>query len=288
MWALVGSTFVRDNEAVVSVHDRGFRYGDGVFDTLRVYQGHPFLLDRHLARLLDGATALGITPLPAIAALARLIRELIDRNGLPHALVRTTLTRGASPGWDLVEATDPTLVVVEQPFAGYPERLYTSGASIVLLTDARLRPAALTPTVKSLSLLAHVQAKREATSQGADEAVLCTESGFIAEGTVSNVFCVEDGCLRTPPLADGILQGVTREVVLDLARRDGLLTEEHSLTPESLREADEVFLTSTGMEVLPVTRVDGNVVGSGKPGPMTLTLRKRYQELVRETLGTKH
>lgn len=287
MWALVNGTFVRDQDAVVSVHDRGFRYGDGVFDTLRVYQGHPFLLDRHLARLLDGATALGITPLPAIAALAGLIRELIDRNGLPHALVRTTLTRGASPGWDPVEATDSTLVVVEQSFAGYPDRLYTSGASIVLLTDASLRPAALTPTVKSLSLLAHVQAKREATNQGADEAVLCTESGFIAEGTVSNVFCVEDGRLRTPPLADGLLQGITREVVLDLARRDGLLTEESSLTPESLREAAEVFLTSTGMEVLPVTRVDGRPIGSGGTGPVTLALRRRYQEFVAETLGTR-
>jgi branched-chain amino acid aminotransferase len=286
MWALVNGTFVRDQDAVVSVHDRGFRYGDGVFDTLRVYQGHPFLLDRHLARLLDGAAALGITPLPDIAALARLIRELTDRNGLPHALVRTTLTRGVSPGWDPVEATDRTLVVVEQPFVGYPERLYTSGASIVLLTDTRLRPAAWVPTVKSLSLSAHVQAKREATNQGADEAVLCTESGLVAEGTVSNVFCVEDGRLRTPPLADGILQGVTREVVLDLARRDGLLTEEAQITPESLQEADEVFLTSTGMEVLPVTRVDGHLVGSGKPGVVTLTLRKRYQEFVRQTVGT--
>jgi branched-subunit amino acid aminotransferase/4-amino-4-deoxychorismate lyase len=135
--------------------------------------------------------------------------------------------------------------------------------------------------------MAHVQAKREATDQGADEAVLCTESGFVAEGTVSNIFCVEDGRLRTPPLSDGILQGITREVVLELARRDGLLTEESSLTPESLGEADEVFLTSTGMEVLPVTRVDGHPVGSGHPGPITLALRRRYQELVRETLGTR-
>jgi branched-chain amino acid aminotransferase len=163
--------------------------------------------------------------------------------------------------------------------------LYASGASIVILNESRLRPAALAPDVKSLSLMAHVQAKREAIEQGADEAVLCTESGFVAEGTVSNIFCVEDGRLRTPPLSDGILQGITREVVLDLARRDGLVTEESSITPESLREADEVFLTSTGMEVLPVTRVDGRPVGSGQPGAITLALRRRYQEFVRETLG---
>jgi branched-chain amino acid aminotransferase len=284
MWALVGGTFVRDNEAVVSVHDRGFRYGDGVFDTLRVYDGHPFLLERHVARLLEGARVLGITPLPDSSALARLTRDLIDRNGLLHALVRTTLTRGVSPGWEPAESADPTVVVVEHSFAGYPERLYTSGASIVVLTENRLRPAALAPTVKSLSLTAHVQAKREAAEQGADEAILCTESGFVAEGTVSNIFCVEDGRLRTPPLSDGILQGITRDVVLDLARRDGVLTEESSLTPESLREADEVFLTSTGMEVLPVTRVDGRPVGSGHPGAITLSLRKRYQKLIREGL----
>jgi branched-chain amino acid aminotransferase len=276
---------VRDSEAVISVHDRGFRYGDGVFDTLRVYEGRPFLLERHVARLLNGARALGIAPLPDASALGRFIRELIDRNGLLHAVVRTTLTRGASPGWDPSEAADPTLVAVEQPFSGYPERLYASGASIVILNESRLRPAALAPDVKSLSLMAHVQAKREAIEQGADEAVLCTESGFVAEGTVSNIFCVEDGRLRTPPLSDGILQGITREVVLDLARRDGLVTEESSITPESLREADEVFLTSTGMEVLPVIRVDGRPVGSGQPGAITLALRRRYQEFVRETLG---
>jgi branched-chain amino acid aminotransferase len=159
---------------------------------------------------------------------------------------------------------------------------------VAVITDPRLRPAAPAPAVKSLSLLAHVQAKREATNQGADEALLCNDSGFVAEGTVSNVFCVEDGRLRTPPPSDGILQGITRDVVLDLARRDGLVTEESSLTPDSLWEADEVFLTSTGMEVLPVTHIDGHVVGSGRPGPMTLTLRKRYQEFVRETVGTNH
>lgn len=287
MWALVGGTIVPDSEAVVSVHDRGFRYGDGVFDTLRVYEGRPFLLERHVARLLNGARALGITPLPDPPTLARLIRELIDRNEPLHAVVRTTLTRGVSPGWDPGEAVDPTLVAVEQPFSGYPERLYTSGASIVVLNESRLRPAALAPYVKSLSLMAHVQAKREASEQGADEAVLCTEAGFVAEGTVSNIFCVEDGRLRTPPLSDGILQGITREVVLDLARRDGLLTEESSLTPEVLREADEVFLTSTGMEVLPVTRIDGHPVGSGQPGQITLALQHRYHELVRETLGIR-
>jgi branched-chain amino acid aminotransferase len=286
MWALVGGFFVRDDEAVVSVHDRGFRYGDGVFDTLRVYERQPFLLERHIARLLNGARALGIAPLPDPPMLARWIRELIDRNEPKHAVVRTTLTRGVSQGWDPSEATDPTLVVVEQPFSGYPERLYASGASIVVLNETRLRPAALAPYVKSLSLMAHVQAKREATEQGAEEAVLCTEAGFVAEGTVSNIFCVEDERVRTPPLSDGILQGITREVVLDLARRDGLVTEESSLTPESVREADEVFLTSTGMEVLPVTRVDGRPVGSGQPGPVTLALRRRYQQLVRETIGT--
>lgn len=285
MWALVGTTFVRDSDAAVSVHDRGFRYGDGVFDTLRVYGGQPFLLERHVARLIEGARFLGITPAPDSEALVRLIRELIDRNGLLHALARTTLTRGLSPGWDPVESTDPTLVIVEQPFAGYPERLYTAGASVAVITDPRLRPAAPAPAVKSLSLLAHVQAKREAINQGADEALLCNDSGFVAEGTVSNVFCVEDGRLRTPPLSDGILQGITRDVVLDLARRTGLLTEEAQITPESLQESDEVFLTSTGMEVLPVTRVDRRPVGSGHPGPITLALQTRYQEFVRETIG---
>ncbi|MFZ5861935.1 MAG: aminotransferase class IV [Nitrospirota bacterium] len=277
---MVNGTFVPDREAVVSVHDRGFRYGDGVFDTLRVYRGQPFLIDRHLARLIEGATALGIAPLPTASALAGTIRDLIERNELPEALVRTTVTRGVTTGWDVRHDGTPTVVIVEQPFAGYPDQLYRSGASIVILANTRLRPAALTPSVKSLSLLAHVQAKREASGQGADEAVLCTESGHVAEGTVSNVFCVKNGTLHTPPLSDGILQGITREVVLDLARRDGIKSAEDRLTPDQLREADEVLLTSTGMEVLPVTRVDGRHVGSGQPGQATLALRRRYQEFV--------
>ncbi|HET8760289.1 MAG TPA: aminotransferase class IV [Nitrospiria bacterium] len=287
MWAFVDGVFVQDRDAVVSVHDRGFRYGDGVFDTLRVYRGQPFLIERHLARLIQGATALGIAPLPTASALASTIRDLADRNGTPDALVRTTVTRGVSPGWDVRHAGNPTVVVVEQPFAGYPDQLYVSGASIVILADIRLRPSALTPAIKSLSLLAHVQAKRDATDQGADEALLCTESGFVAEGTVSNVFCVMGGTLRTPPLSDGILQGITREVVLELCRRNSIPAVEDHITPDQCRNAEEVFLTSTGMEVLPVTRVDGHPIGSGQPGAVTLGLRRRYQEFVRETLGTR-
>jgi branched-chain amino acid aminotransferase len=285
MWAFVNGVFVRDQDAVVSVHDRGFRYGDGVFDTLRVYRGRPFLIERHIGRLIEGATAIGVAPLPTASALASAIRDLIDRNEIAEALVRTTVTRGISTGWDARHAGDPTVVIVEQPFAGYPDQLYRSGASIVILANTRLRPSALTPAAKSLSLLVHVQAKRDATARDADEAVLCSESGVVAEGTVSNIFCVRNGRLHTPPLSDGILQGITREVVLGLARRDGIETVEDRITPDELRTADEVFLTSTGMEVLPVTRVDGRRVGSGQPGAITQNLRKCYQEFVRETLG---
>jgi branched-chain amino acid aminotransferase len=284
VWAFVDGVFVKDRDAVVSVHDRGFRYGDGVFDTLRVYRGQPFLIERHLARLIEGATAVGISPLPTASALASTVRDLIDRNEIAEALVRTTVTRGVSTGWDSRHAGDPTVVIVEQPFGGYPEALYRSGASIVILVNTRLRASALTPAVKSLSLMAHVLAKRDATAQNADEAVLCAESGSVAEGTVSNVFCVKEGRLRTPPLSDGILRGITRDVVLELARRTGLETNEDRMSPDELRTADEVFLTSTGMEVLPVTRADGRPVGSGHPGPITLALRRGYQVVVRETL----
>lgn len=252
-----------------------------------MYRGQPFLIERHLARLIDGATAVGIAPLPTASALASTVRDLIDRNEIAEALVRTTVTRGVSTGWDARHAGDPTVVIVEQPFAGYPDQLYRSGASIVILANTRLRPSALTPSAKSLSLLAHVQAKRDATDHGADEAVLCTESGSVAEGTVSNVFCVKNGRLHTPPLSDGILQGITREVVLGLARRDKIETVEDRVTPDELRTADEVFLTSTGMEVMPVTRADGRPVGTGHPGPITLALRRGYQEMVRETLESR-
>jgi branched-chain amino acid aminotransferase len=282
MWAYVNGAFVPDRDAVVSVHDRGFRYGDGVFDTLRVYDGRPFLLDEHVGRLVASSKTLGIGGLPPENALSALIREVISRNGFSNALIRTTVSRGVSDGWEPDPAARPSLVVVGRAFSGYPDHLYRDGASIVV-TTIRMPASDLDPVLKSLNRLPQVQAKREAMTRGADEAVLCTDTGLVAEGCVSNVFCVDAGRIITPPASVGLLPGITRGVVIDLARREGLACDEAPFGPEDLQGADEVFLTSTGMEVLPVTRVDGRQIGGGRPGPIASALRRRYHIRIRES-----
>ena len=283
MWAYVNGTFVPDRDAAVSVHDRGFRYGDGVFDTLPVYDGRPFLLGEHVGRLVASSQALGIGGLPPEDALSALIREVINRNGFGNALIRTTVTRGGSDGWEPDPTARPSLVVVGRPFSGYPEHLYRDGASIAVVTTVRIPASALDPALKSLNRLAQIQAKREAMARGADEGVLCTETGLVAEGSVSNVFCVDTGRIMTPPASVGLLPGITRGVVIDLARREGLACDETPFSPEDLESADEVFLTSTGMEILPVTRVDGRPIGVGRPGPIASALRRLYHVRVRES-----
>jgi branched-chain amino acid aminotransferase group I len=285
VWAYVNGIFAPDREAVLSVHDRGLRYGDGVFDTLRVYDGHPWLLAEHVQRLRRSADVLGLVGVPSAESLTAVIGEIIARNGFGNALVRTTLTRGASEGWEADPDARPTLIVVGHPFSGYPDRMYTHGASVVVTATTRIPASALDPALKSLNVLPQVLAKREATARGADEAILCTEHGLVAEGSVSNVFCVEGGRLATPPASVGLLPGITRGVVIDLARRQGLACDEVLLTPEDLRRADEVFLTGTGMEVLPVTRVDGQRIGDGRPGAVTSALRRWYQAAVRERVS---
>ncbi len=282
MWAYVNGAFVPDRDAAVSVHDRGFRYGDGVFDTLRVYDGRPFLLGEHLGRLSVSSQALGIGGLPPEDVLSALVREVISRNGFGHALIRTTVTRGGSDGWEPDPTARPSVVVVGRPFSGYPAHLYRDGVSIAVVTTVRIPASALDSAIKSLNRLAHIQAKREAMARGADEGVLCTETGLVAEGSVSNVFCVDAGRIITPPPSVGLLPGITRGVVIDLARREGLACDEAPFSPEDLQNADEAFLTSTGMEVLPVTRVDGRPIGGGRPGPIALALRRLYQGRVRD------
>lgn len=287
VWAYLNGEFVPDRDAVVSVHDRGLRYGDGVFDTIRVYDGQPFLLERHVNRLLEGAASLGLSRLPAASTLMRVIEELIERNGLREALVRATLTRGASEGWTPDDAARPTIIIIQKPFAGYPEDRYARGASIVIAETVYAPAASPTHAIKSLNYLTRVQAKREAMARGADEAVLCTEAGLVVEGSVSNIFCVDDGRVRTPAASLGLLSGITRAIVIDLARREGLPCEEALLTSEDLRQADEILLTNTGMETLPVTAVNGLPIGGGRPGPIGTALRRWYRTYVSERLSAR-
>jgi len=278
MWVYLNDRFVPKEEAVVSVFDHGFLYGDGVFETLRAYRGRIFQLTEHLARLERSASAVGMALPVTRERLADLARESLTRNQLQEAYVRITVSRGPGEiGLDPALCKSPTLVVIAKPFEPYPKSFYTDGVSVIIAQTRRNPPEALPPHVKSLNFLNNVLAKMEANAAGSHEALLLNYRGEVTEGTTSNVFVVQGQRLRTPAVECGLLAGITRGIVLQLAREGGIPVEERRLTVRDLTDAEECFLTNTTQEVLPVTRVDRRSIGDGRPGQITRRLHASFR-----------
>lgn len=275
------------SQARVSVFDRGFLFGDGVFESMRSLRGHVFRLERHLARLQQSASLIELTlPLTEVAFRAA-IDSLLQANGLREARLRLTVTRGPGRPGDYVEATGPpTTVITASSFQELDPRLYERGVSVVTSSRCAIPIAAINPAIKSISRLASVLARREASRAGAFESLLLNTDGCVTEGTASNLFLVVGGALSTPATADGSLPGVTREAVIELAGKAGLHTAEERVPAARLAQAEEVFLTNTSWGVLPVAAVDGRPVASGLAGPVGRMLRDAYHALlIRETGG---
>lgn len=278
MWIYLNDRFVPKDEAVVSVFDHGYLYGDGVFETMRAYQGKVLLLTNHLARLERSAFALGISLPVSCERLADLVREALTQNQLQEAYLRVTVSRGPGEiGLDPALCKAPTLVIIAKPFQPYPDSFYTHGVSVMIAKTRRNSPEAIPPHAKSLNYLNNILANMEAKTAGAHEALLLNHRNEVTEGTTSNVFVVREGRLRTPAIDCGILAGLTRGVILKLARDRGIETDEVRLTANDLYDADECFLTSTTQEVLPVTRVDGKMIGTGRPGELTRQLHASFR-----------
>jgi branched-chain amino acid aminotransferase len=278
MWIYLNDRFVPKDEAVVSVFDHGFLYGDGVFETMRTYHSKVFLLTDHLARLERSASTLRLSLPVSRERLADLVRETLTRNRLQEAYLRVTVSRGPGEiGLDPTLCKAPTLVIIAKPFQPYPDSFYTHGVSVMIAKTRRNSPEAIPPHVKSLNYLNNLLAKMEANTAGAHEALLLNHHGEVTEGTTSNVFTVREGRLRTPALDCGILAGLTRGIILTVARDLGIATEETRLTAEDLYQAEECFLTNTTQEVLPVTRVDGKMIGDGLPGEITRRLHASFR-----------
>jgi len=274
MQIFLNDRFVDRKEALISVFDHGFLYGDGVYETLRTYGGRFFMLQPHLARLQRSARLIGLTiPIPE-SQWPALLRESLDRNGLPDAHFRITISRGEGDlGLDPALCPRPTVVIMAKPVVRYPDRLFQEGVALALVTVRRNLPAALSPQIKSLNFLNNILAKREAAEAGAFDALMLNADGWVTECTTSNVFMVRQGRLCTPSVDCGILEGITREVVMTLAREQGLTVEEGRYPASALDEAEEAFLTNTSMEIMPVRAINGRAVGAGRPGPVTLRLR---------------
>jgi branched-chain amino acid aminotransferase len=277
-FASVDGRIMPAEEARVSVLDNGFAFGDSVYEVLRTYGGRPFEPGRHFRRLRASASRLGFEVPPSDTDLLARAEELLDRAANPESYIRIIVSRGRGDcSYDFDSVVGPTVVMVAKPLAPHPERHYAEGIRVAAVSIRRNHPRALDPAIKSSNLLNNILAVREARARGAEEPLLLNQEGFLAEGASTNVFLTRAGMLLTPPLAAGILAGITREVVLELAARLGLPAREQALRLDDLLAADEAFLTSTTREIVPIREVDTTVVGAGRPGPMTRRLMEAFR-----------
>ncbi len=270
-------------DAKVSVYDHGLLYGDGVFEGLRIYAGKVFRLKEHIERLFDSARHIALEIPLSREALTEAVLNTVRVNAKHEGYIRLIVTRGAGTlGLDPRKTADPQVIVIVDDISLYPAELYENGMEIVTASTIRNHPNALNPRVKSLNYLNNVLAKIEATRAGVLEALMLNHKGEVAEASADNVFTVKRGVLMTPPTDAGILEGITRNAILDLAHAAGIPAREATMTRHDIYAADECFLTGSGAEVIPVIKVDGRPIGSGKPGPITRQLRESYQHLTRQ------
>jgi len=264
----------------VSIFDRGLLYGDGIFETIRAYHGRLFRFDDHIRRLERSARGIALRLPHHPRRYRRQLLDLLAANRLHDALIRLTVTRGVGPaGLDPPWPTRPTVIIVARPFTSYPAALYRRGFRVVTAKIRRPPPTAAPPHAKHLNYMVNILAKREATRRRADDALLLSSAGHLCEGTTSNLFFICGNRLLTPSRATGLLEGITRRVILELAHRLKIPVRQGEFTPRTLLAADEAFLANTSYEVMPVVRVDGRTIGSGRPGPLTQRLHRAFAGL---------
>jgi len=270
-------------QAVISVYDHGLLYGDGIFEGIRVYSGRVFRHQDHLERLYESARAIRLEIPLSLDEMRAAVEQTVAANQLVDGYVRLVVTRGAgSLGLDIRRTSHPMVIIIADTISLYPEEMYEKGMEIITASTIRNHPGALSPRIKSLNYLNNILAKIEGTDAGCAEALMLNHLGQVAECTGDNIFIVKNGVLKTPPTDAGILEGVTRNVVIELARDAGIDVREMSLIRHDLYVADECFLTGTAAEVISVTKLDGRPIGAGVPGPITRQLRAKFQEYVRQ------
>ena len=278
----INGELVDKSDAKLSVYDHGLLYGDGVFEGIRVYGGSVFLLGEHIDRLYECARAIRLEIPMTKPDLTAAVEQTVAANGIDDGYVRLVVTRGAGYlGLDIRKTSDPQIIIIADTITLYPEEYYRDGLSIITASTIRNHPGALSPRIKSLNYLNNILAKIEATDAGCQEALMLNHQGQVAECTGDNIFIVRRGVLKTPPTEAGILEGITRNAVIDLARDAELTVQEVPLLRHDIYAADECFLTGTAAEVIPVVSLDRRKIGDGTPGPVTQDLRARFQRLAR-------
>lgn len=277
----IDGTLYPKDEAKISVLDHGLLYGDGVFEGIRAYGGQVFRLDEHLDRLWAGAKAIMLQVPMGREELKQAVLATLRANGLRDAYIRLVVTRGVGDlGLDPRKCPRPSVIIITDAISLYPPELYEKGMEVVTVSTRKNIHEALSPNIKSLNYLNQILGRLEVNRVGAPEGIMLSHDGYVAEATADNIFIVLKGTLVTPPAIAGILVGITRNAVMELAAREGIPVEERLFIPHTLYNADECFLTGTGAEVVPVVRVDGRTIGGGLPGAITLRLMKAFRELV--------
>lgn len=278
----ISGQLVDKQQATISVFDHGLLYGDGVFEGIRVYGGRVFLLKEHVDRLYESARAIRLEIPLTKTDMAAAVDKTVAANGLSDGYVRLIVTRGAGDlGLDPRKSSNPCVIIIADTITLYPREMYEQGLKLITASTIRNHPQALSARIKSLNYLNNILAKIEGIDAGCVEVLMMNHLGHVAECTGDNIFIVSDGVLKTPPNDAGILEGITRNAVIRLARDAGRTVQETTLIRHDIYAADECFLTGTAAEVVPVASLDGRPIGDGRPGPVTRDLLARFQKLTR-------
>jgi len=284
MKIFIDGKYFDERTAKVSVFDHGLLYGDGIFEGIRIYNGRVFKLREHIDRLFYSAKAILLEIPMTRAALIKATVETCRKNKLRAGYIRLIVTRGRGTlGLNPRTCKNPSVIIIADKIQVYPQGLYARGMEIVTVPTVRNLHSAVNPAIKSLNYLNNILAKIEANNAGVEEAVMLNAEGFVAECTADNLFIIKNGEVFTPPNSAGALYGITRQTVIDLAHAAGLKVSEPNLTRYDLFNADECFLTGTGAEIMPVVKIDGRVIGNGKPGKLTRALVEKYHGLTKVT-----
>lgn len=273
-------------DAKISIFDRGFLYGDSVYEVIRTYRGIPFLLQEHLDRLWHSASKLEMGFPFDQNQIVKEVNTCLGELGKESAYIRIIVTRGQGPlQLDPVSAGPNNVVVIAKEFKGNPKEWYKEGVNILISHVERTSIRAIDPNIKSGNYLNNIMAFIHAKKQRAFDAVMLNSNGHITEGTTHNIWVVKNGKAFTPPIHAGILEGITRKTILVLAKKNGIEVDQVNMTAEDLINADECFMTSTTKEIIPVTQVNNAPIGTGEPGELTKTLHKLYQDFIKQQIA---
>jgi branched-chain amino acid aminotransferase len=280
-WIFLNDEFVKKEDAKISVYDHGFLYGDGIFEGIRVYSNNIFRLQEHVDRLYNSAKSILLEIPYSKEEMIRIIAQAVEKNQHENAYIRVVVSRGVGDlGLDPFKCKKPQVVIIVEPLAIFPKELYEKGLEIITVATRRNRPDVLSPKVKSLNYLNNVLVRIEAHLANVSEALMLNDQGYVAEGSADNVFIVKNGKILTPPCYVGALEGVTRNVIMEIARDLGFEVKEEPFTRHDVYTAEEVFLTGTAAEVIAVVKVDGRVIGEGVPGKITNILLDEFRKRV--------